>query len=242
MTPVPCLVPGLGLDDREWESVRDRLDGSAAALLPSLGGPARRRTDLRAAAQAERLLAHPALAGVGEVVLVGHSASCPVVVEAALRSDRVVGLVLVGPVDPGAGSWPRMLADWLRAATHDLNREAPGLIPQYLRTGLPSIVRGMDAVRRYPTDASLARLDLPVTVVRGELDRIAVHGWCAHLAAVSRGSLVTLPGGGHMVVLTHPQDVAAAVVDVLGRSVAGADRRSDGEPFRPAGQEIPPIR
>lgn len=217
--PSPRFVPGLGLDEREWQPVLHALGtGAAVALLPSLGRPARRGSDLRTQAQAERLLGHEALSGTGDLVLVGHSASCSVVVEAARRSDRVVGLVLVGPVDPHAGSWPRLLSDWLRTAAHELHPQARRLVPQYLHTGLPSILHGMDDVRRYPIDRSLARLDLPVTVVRGDQDRIADRAWCAHLAAVGRAPLVDVAGGAHMIVLTHPDQVAAAVVGVVERT------------------------
>ena len=217
--PSPRFVPGLGLDQRAWQLVLNALGtGAVVALLPSFGQPARRGSDLRTEAQAERLLGHESLVGTGDLVLVGHSASCSVVVEAARRSDRVVGLVLVGPVDPRAASWPRLLSDWVRTAAHEVHPQAPKLFPQYARTGLPSILHGINDTRRYPIDRSLARLDLPVTVIRGTQDRIADRGWCAHLAAVGRAVLVDVPGGAHMIVLTHPDEVAAAVADVMGRA------------------------
>ena len=87
--------------------MRQRLAGRVhTVLLPSLGRRSARGTDLRVERQAERLLSELAVQGADSVVLVGHSASCPVVVvEATVRSQIVAGLVLIGPVtDPKAST------------------------------------------------------------------------------------------------------------------------------------------
>jgi len=209
--PVVVLLPGLGLDARAWEPVRQRLRGlPRIVLLPSLGRWAPRTADLHVERQAQRLLDE--LVDHDAVVLVGHSASCAVAVEVAASSTTVVGLVLVGPVtDPRARTWPRMLGQWLRTATHERLREVPVLVPQYGRTGAVAMVRGMDAVRRYRTDSVIARLDLPVVVLRGSRDRIAPHDWSSRLADLAGGRLDTVDGAAHMVPLTHPDAVADAV-------------------------------
>lgn len=229
--PLVVLVPGLGLDDRAWARVRRRLPGRhRVVLLPSLGRRAAGGTDLRVERQAERLLdelhADTSVSAVG-VVLVGHSASCPVVVEAAARSDLVVGLVLVGPVtDPRARTWPRMLGQWLRTASHERLREVPVLVPQYRRTGPFAMVRGMGSVRGYRTDETLARLELPVVVVRGTGDRIARHDWSNRLARLVGGRLDTVPGAAHMVPLTHPGALVTAVLAVRSARLLGPSRGS----------------
>ena len=214
--PLIVLVPGLGLDDRAWALVRQRLAGRVhTVLLPSLGRRSPRGMDLRVERQGERLLSELIVQGADSVVLVGHSASCPVVVEAAVRSQVVVGLVLIGPVtDPRARTWPRMLGQWLRTAPHEHLREMPVLMPQYWRTGPATMVRGMDAMRWYRTDQALARLDLPVVVIRGARDRIAAQDWSARLSAIARGPLQTVGGAAHMLPLTHPDTVVAAVREV----------------------------
>ncbi len=216
-SPLVVLVPGLGLDGREWAAVRALLPSSSVVVtLPALGRAARRGTALDASRQAERVLA---LVPTGrEVVLVGHSAGCPVAVEVAASRAGVLGLVLVGPVtDPRAATWPRMLGQWARTALHETAREVPVLGPQYARTGLASMLRGMDAVRAYRTDSTVHVLPLPVEVVRGERDRIAPADWCATLA----GEHVTeVAGAAHMVPITHPRAVAEAVGRVLVRAAA----------------------
>jgi pimeloyl-ACP methyl ester carboxylesterase len=221
--PAVVLVPGLGLDDRTWAQVRRRLPGAVGTVvLPALGRRAPRGADLGVERQAERLLDELVAEGADAVVLVGHSASCAVAVEAAARSHVVVGLVLVGPVtDPRAGTWPRMVGQWLRTAVHERLREVSVLVPQYRRSGVLPMVRSMDAVRRYRTDQTLAQLDLPVVVVRGVHDRVAPHDWSHHLAAIARGRLDTVDGAAHMVPLTHPDAVVAAVLDVASATSAG---------------------
>jgi pimeloyl-ACP methyl ester carboxylesterase len=209
--PKVVFVPGLGLDSRSWQLVRHELPGlTDVVLLPSLGQRVPRGTDLTVERQAERLLRR--LSKGQSAILVGHSASCPVVVEAATRTSDVVGLVLVGPVtDPAAQTWPRMLSQWVRTAGHEWPSEAPVLVPQYWGTGILSMLRGMDAMRHFRTDVALSRLELPVQIVRGEKDRIASHEFSSVLSRVSNGRLTTIQGAAHMVPLTHPTAVAVAV-------------------------------
>jgi pimeloyl-ACP methyl ester carboxylesterase len=224
VTPVVVFVPGLGLNSRSWQAVTDTLEeGSAVVLLPSMGQPAPRGTDLRVERQAERLLRE--LPSGQPVILVGHSASCPVVVDVATRSHDVAGLVLVGPVtDPAAQTWPRMLSQWIRTAVHETPAEATVLAPQYRRTGPASMYRGMDAVRHFRTDLTLLPLQLPVEIVRGANDRIASQAWSSRLGQASEGRLTTVPGAAHMVPLTHPAAVVAAIQRV----------RATSEPKEPA--------
>lgn len=204
------LVPGLGLDARALTLVQHRLTGpSLVILLPSMGVPADRGTDLHVEHQSRRLL--DALPPGREVILVGHSASCPVVVDAATRTSAVAGLVLVGPVtDPDATSWPRMLARWLRTARHERLWQLPVLAPQYLSTGTLSMARGMNHMRRYRTDAGLATLSLPTLIIRGQHDRIAPAPWCDRLAVTAHTVVTSVPRAAHMVPLTHPHVIAEA--------------------------------
>ena len=146
------LVPGLGLDARSWRAVRSLLaEPSAVLTLPTLGLPAGSGAGLSVEDQAARL--QGLLPDRGGLVLVGHSAGCSVVVEAARRTDRVRGLVLVGPTtDPAAATWPRIARQWLRAASRERLWEVGVLAPQYSATGVRSMLRGMDEMRHYRTD------------------------------------------------------------------------------------------
>lgn len=213
--PLVIFVPGLGLDEREWKPVRATLNASSLVLLlPSMGQPATRGQDLRAHAQANRVLR---LLPTGvPIILVAHSASCPVVAQVATRSSTVVGLVLVGPVtDPAAATWPAILVQWARTAIHEHLWEIPTLARQWWKTGPVSMLTGMNAVRHFRTDHALEEVTAPVHIVRGNTDRIATHPWSTTLQQVSGGDLSTVKGAAHRVPLTHPDAVAAAIQDIL---------------------------
>src|SRR4051812_23296608 len=81
-SPLLLLAPGLGLGPEAWAPTMRGLAGGARACVkavPGYGVPAERARDLSPAALAEDVLDGLA-EGSGPVVLVGHSASCQVVV------------------------------------------------------------------------------------------------------------------------------------------------------------------
>lgn len=140
--------------------------------------------------------------------------------------------MLVGPVtDPKAQSWPRMLSQWIRTAAHEHLFEAPLLLPQYRKTGVMTMLRGMNAVRRYRSDLGLAQIPLPVVVLRGALDRIAVQDRCQRLADTGDGEVTTVDGAAQMVPLTHPDFIVSAVRTILVRvaRLACAERPTEDQ-------------
>jgi pimeloyl-ACP methyl ester carboxylesterase len=214
MTPPLVLVPGLGLDERSSARLR-RIVPGRVVQLPGMGlpGPVPRVDEL-----ADRLRAE---LGEGPVVLVGHSQGCQVVVAAAQRDARVAGLVLLGPsTDPRLRSRRGLAGRWLRTFRHEPWRQAPLLVAQYLRTGPRAMRRLWRQAEPDHIETRLPDVRVPVVVVRGTLDRLCPHDWAARLTAVApRGRLVEIPGGAHMLVQTHPDDVAAVLSPlVAGRS------------------------
>lgn len=210
-------VPGLGLSVEVPARTLRRLQpvaGSTAVALPGYGVPHRRGTALDPGSLAERLLRRLDELDVAEVVLLGHSASCQIVAEAAARSPaRVAGLVLVGPTtDPRARGWPSLAARWLGTAVRERPGQVPVLVRDYAHTGLAGMRRAMDAAREHRIDHALRRVRCPVLVVRGRYDRIAPADWVAALAALApRGRAVTLAAGAHMVPVTRPAALASQV-------------------------------
>jgi pimeloyl-ACP methyl ester carboxylesterase len=219
-TPLLAAVPGLGLSAAVPRHTLDRLRGVASLVveLPGFGLPAAPRDSLHPAALADRLLDRLEAVGAGPAVLFGHSASCQLVAQAAARAPRhVTGLVLVGPTtDPRGAGWPSLVGRWLRTAGHERPGQVPQLVRDYTHTGLRCMARGMDVARRDRIDAALALVRCPVLVVRGRHDRIAPREWTERLAGlVPRGEALTLPAGGHMVPITHPAPLAAAMHEFL---------------------------
>jgi pimeloyl-ACP methyl ester carboxylesterase len=216
-------VPGLGLDAAAWRPTLEALGLGAGAvtLLPGYGVPVRVGDPVDPALVAARLLDRLPADPPGGVVLAGHSSSCQVVAHAArLAPERVAALVLVGPTtDPRATSWPGLAARWLRTAAHEDPRQVPGLVWQYHRTTLRSMLRVMDASRRDRVDATLATVSAPVLLLRGRHDRICPADWLHGLARSAPPgadrTVVTLPRGAHMVPITHPQRTARQVAELL---------------------------
>jgi hypothetical protein len=107
-----------------------------------------------------------------------------------------------------------------------------------------SMLRGMDAVRRFRTDLALGRLTVPVEVVRGDKDRIASQEWSTTLRRAANARLTSIEGAAHMVPLTHPAAVVAAVHRVRDISRhpirSSADDAAGGAGAQPAAQKPPP--
>lgn len=227
------FVPGLGLDGASVRPTRRWLRSpSVVRPLPGFGLPARAGRALTPVEAAGRLLADLRTDGFLAVVLVGHSSSCQIVAEAARMDPTLVrGLLLVGPTtDVRSRTWPRLAARWLRTAAHERPGEVPTLLRQYSRTGLASMRRTMDLARRHDLRPALSRAACPVVIVRGAADRIAPADWIDELAEITSGRAVTLPSGGHMIVLTHGGPVADLLDELTTESA-----RASVAPVREAG-------
>jgi pimeloyl-ACP methyl ester carboxylesterase len=191
---------------------------STTVALPGYGMPPEPDTAMEPAALAARLLQHPAIRRAPRAILLGHSASCQIVAEAAIRDPAgVAGLILVGPTtDPRAVSWPALAARWLRTAVWERPGQIPVLARDYRHTGLLPMGRAMNAARRQRIDHALRMVSCPVLIVRGRHDRIAPADWTSALARLApRGRAVTLAEGAHMVPITHPAALAAQLETAL---------------------------
>jgi pimeloyl-ACP methyl ester carboxylesterase len=223
--PTPIIaVPGLGLSRELSDRILNRLPGrSAVVLLPGFGLPALRDDPRSPPDLAQLLLAHLDGLGHDRVVLLGHSASCQIVVHAAAQvPNRVEALVLVGPTtDPRARTWPRLMSRWLRTAAWEQPKQIPLLLRDYRQTGIRAMTRGMNAARKDRIDHVLPAVDTPVLIMRGPHDHISPRRWTRELVTASpQGQTETLPAGAHMVPFTHPDALAERIKAFLGNAVA----------------------
>jgi pimeloyl-ACP methyl ester carboxylesterase len=182
--------------------------------LPGYGERVRRGDDLRTESLADQVAEHL----TAPSVLVGHSASCQIVVATALaRPELVKGLVLIGPTgDVTASGWPTLAARWIRSAVWEPPTLVRPLAPQYARTGLISMARAMEIARRYDLTAAVRRLDCPTVVVRCRHDSICPPGWVRRLADLAHGEAWTLPTGAHMPVLTNGAELVTFIKRIAG--------------------------
>jgi pimeloyl-ACP methyl ester carboxylesterase len=150
----------------------------------------------------------------GPVVLAGHSQGCQVAAVAA-DDPRVAGLVLFGPsTDPRLRSAGVLAGRWLLTALREPLWQLPLVLAQWLRTG-PARMRALWRVASPDRiDRRLARVGVPVVVVRGRRDRLCDADWArALVGAAPGGRLVELPGAAHMTVQTRPDAVASLLAD-----------------------------
>ncbi|GAA1562057.1 hypothetical protein GCM10009789_14070 [Kribbella sancticallisti] len=204
------LVPGLGLGPEAYAPTVALLEAQYEVVtLPGFGERVRRGDDLRTEALAQRVIARLQEPSV----LVGHSASCQIVVAAALaRPDLAEGLVLVGPTgEVETSTWPRLAARWVRSAVFESPRLIPVLAPQYFRTGFVSMARAMEVARRYDLAAAIRGLETPTVVVRCRHDRLCPPYWARRLADLAGGECWTFPTGSHMPPLTNGPELVTFI-------------------------------
>lgn len=225
-TPRFVAVPGLGLSVDGWRAPATLLAGlapDAVVALPAYGLPARSGTALDPGSSADRLIPWLDELGADPVVLIGHSSSAQVVCEVARRVPaRVDGLVLVGPTTDDRGrTWPRLAARWLRTAAHERLGQIPLLARDYTHAGLVTFALAMDASRKHPSAWPLGGTTCPVLLIRGHQDHLSPADWLDRLAeGRPETHVVTLPVGGHMLPITHPNELVDAMRPFL-REIVG---------------------
>lgn len=130
------------------------------------------------------------------VILAGHSSGTQVAAQAAIGHADVGGVVLASPtIDPVARGTLRLLIRWRLDSRH----EPPGLndshLPEWKRAGLRRLLHLVRVHLDHALEDAVARLTVPVLVIRGREDRISTARWARQLAAlVARGDYVELPG------------------------------------------------
>jgi pimeloyl-ACP methyl ester carboxylesterase len=213
MTAPVVLVPGLGLGPESYAPTLRYLEVPYEVVtLPGYGARASHHDDLHTEVLSEQLTER--LGALQEpAVLVGHSASCQIVVAAALNHPQLVkALVLAAPSgDVRASSWSTLASRWLRSAVWDPPRHIPTLTRQYFRTSFGTMARAMDAARHYDLAAAMPGLKVPTVVLRSKHDRICPPGWTQELGDLAHGEAWTLPTGSHLPGLTNGRELAAFI-------------------------------
>jgi pimeloyl-ACP methyl ester carboxylesterase len=219
---------------RTWRPVIDALpdDCTHVALdLRGWGDSAKPDAGYRLADMADDMRGMIAALGLERYVLVGHSMGGKLAQYlAADRPAGLSGLVLVAPSPP----LPLPLATAQRyAMTHAYDDAASidatldrvltaGPLPPALRSQVvEDSLRGAPAAKRAWPHGAMAeditdrarRIDVPVTVVSGELDRVdPPAALLTHLLPfIPHAVLETVAGRGHLLPLEAPQAVAHAI-------------------------------
>ena len=230
--PTIVLVHGAFAESASWNGVVSTLvrDGypvvAAAVPLRSLSGDARYVASLVASLS-------------GPVVLVGHSYGGEVISVAAADNPKVKSLVFVSGLSPEVGESAASLG--ARFPTGTLGPALAPKVPlgdgsadlyilqsrywkQFAADVPEAMAVQMAATQRPIVEAALAEpaaalswKTIPSWFVWGELDRnipAALHAFMAKRAAAREA--VQVPGSSHVVMISHPQIVAAMIERAAG--------------------------
>lgn len=164
--------------------------------VPGFAGSGRptRRLDVRG--YGEAVVHWLEAAGLDRVIVVGHSSGTQVAAWAGvLAPDRVAAVGLASPtIDPIARPLPRLLFRWRL----DARSPSPGLeanhLPEWKRAGVSGLAHLVKVHLDDRIEDQVARLQMPVLVLRAEDDGLTSDRWVSDLAASAGGEAVTVPG------------------------------------------------
>jgi pimeloyl-ACP methyl ester carboxylesterase len=220
------LLHGTPLTPEVWDGVTPYLNPSAPAWCPDITPPGEAR-DVQGTLAVR--LAAEAAEQPGSLHVVGHSFGGQVALDFALLApQRVATLTLVcsrdtpfpafaavaarlrdgEPVDAGAA-----LGRWFTPA--ELDRDGP--VVSYARRCLEQADRrswaaALDAIARYDRSDRTGSLQVPVTLIAAELDRVSTPEVMSALAGrLPRARLRILPGAAHMTPFTDPAALAGLI-------------------------------
>ncbi|MEU6153187.1 alpha/beta hydrolase [Actinosynnema sp. NPDC047251] len=230
--PDVVCVPGLGCSHRYFLPFARRLAPAARVVavdLPGFGrtpGP-RTALDVRGLSLA---LAHWLRAtGRDGVPLVANSAGCQVVVDLAVHSPDLLGpVVLNGPtMDRHARSPLRQIGRLLAGAPRERPTLGLVLVKDYFEAGPRRIITTFRYLLADPVEQKLHHVRTPALVVRGSRDPVAPGPWAREVVALlPDGRYVEVPGAGHTLNYSAPEELAAIVRPLLPR--AGPQHRREG--------------
>lgn len=197
---VPDL-PGFGLSDKPEETL------DIGELADALGG-------------------FVDAAGLQRPILLANSLGCQTVAAlAAKRPDACSRLVLVGPTtEVSSASATSQIAKWL---LNMVREQAPAQLPlmvrDYAEAGLRRAVRTFRAALNDRIDEHLARVKVPVLIVRGARDPIVPRRWADRLVRVTPDArLREIPGGAHTLNFSAPLELVRVVEPFIRDAREGA--------------------
>jgi len=224
--PVTILVHGAGGTHLDWPAELRRLR-EANAIAPDLPGHGRSPAPGRQTigAYAADMIALMDALKLPRAILAGHSMGGAIAMTMALNyPERVQGLILIGTAAK-LGIHP----DILNGFMHEMKQTVALVVGLYYgRTGTDSMRRSSTrrlmefnptilthdyaACNLFDIRSQVGFIKLPTLIFGGTDDRLTPYKFSEYLRDTIAGSqLVTVEGGGHMMMLEQPDVVAEAV-------------------------------
>lgn len=237
-SPPVVMIHGLGMSSAYFVPPAERLGNRFTVYAPDLPGHGKSDTPRRALdipRLADALIAWMDAMRIERACLVGNSMGCQVAVDAAVRHPmRVDRLVLLGPTpDPAARGTVRFLARLLLGTAAERTSLYWILAKDYarMRTRLLAELRHM---LRDRIEEKLPYVVVPTMLLRGEKDSVVSQRWLEEAALLARTDRVAvIPGGGHAVHYSAPQNVVEAVMPFLLEGWYNFDKAAAGSRTHP---------
>ena len=212
------LVHGLGVSSRYFEKVAVRLAASGPVWLLDLPGFAGvPQPDRPLGVDDYARLIRRWVRGQGLVgpLLVGHSMGSQIVVEALTdEPDLAAGAVLIGPpVNVLERSSLRQAMRLAQSSVFESSQTRRIAMSGYVHTGPRWFGRVLPRMLAYPIEERIARVTVPLLIIRGEHDSVAPRAWVERLAVTAPDARwVEVPGAAHAVIYDHRDDVVEHVL------------------------------
>jgi pimeloyl-ACP methyl ester carboxylesterase len=154
---------------------------------------------------------------LGQVLLLGHSLGCLVVIEFAISyPGRAPRAILASPAgDPTGHSIFRLAWRLLK----DAFREPPELvylaIHDYITTSPVRLLQTLHDMVRYPTGINLTQVLIPTLVLRGVEDTVATQAWVDEAVRLLPHGYLAVAPGAHGAHFSHAHMVGDIVQEFL---------------------------
>jgi pimeloyl-ACP methyl ester carboxylesterase len=243
--PPLVLIHGAAGHHLFWPPQIRRLDGWVVYALDLPGhGECSSPPESTIGGYAARVLDWMRVVEIDSAILVGHSMGAAIALTAALRSDSIVGLILLGagsalPVAPEflqlsetLQTFPEAVDKMVRGSFHKAtDRRYVELARQRLHEADPTAFHlDFAACSRFDVGRQLKQITCPALVICGEEDRMTRPEQNRALAdGLPEAELFVVPQAGHMVMLEKPEIVAEKMGQFLAERIAansGAPRAS----------------
>jgi 2-hydroxy-6-oxonona-2,4-dienedioate hydrolase len=187
--------------------------------LPGYGDSDKPRAILGLSGLADALAGWLDAEGIRRAHLVANSFGCQILAEFALRHvGRIDRLVFQGPtVDPEARSLRQQIARLVRNSSAERLGLGWITIVDYLKAGLARIRATVRMALEDRIEDKLPGITAPTLVVRGERDAVVSQRWAEEVARrLPRGELRLVPGAGHAINYSAPDQFVATMRPFLG--------------------------
>jgi 2-hydroxy-6-oxonona-2,4-dienedioate hydrolase len=186
--------------------------------LPGVGKSEKPPQALNVTEMADALAAWLAAFELTQVVLLGNSFGCQIIVDLISRQPQwASAIVLVSPtINPQQRSFFQQFLCFLRDITHEPTTLIPIATWDYLRAGIWRSTKTLQYALKDHIEKKLPSINVPGLIVRGEFDPLVPQEWGAEAARLlPNGSLKVVKMAGHAVNYNSPVELANYVREFL---------------------------